>query len=104
PALTAKLLGPLFVSPNGDGRLDTVEVRATALGGTIWTVLISSAADTTGAPVRTLAGTGETISATWDGRAEGGAPLPDGPYRVRLIAADAAGNQAAQEWIVQLDT
>jgi len=30
--LTADVTGPLFLSPNADGRLDTVEVRGTALG------------------------------------------------------------------------
>ena len=104
PALTAKVTGPPVVSPNGDGRLDTVEVRGTALGGAAWTLAISPAPDLTGAPVRTIAGTGETITATWDGRGESGVPLPDGPYRLRLSAADAAGNQAAPlEFIVQLD-
>ncbi len=103
PALTANVAGPLLISPNGDGRLDTVDVRGTALGGAVWTLAISPAADLTGAPVRTIAGTGETIAATWDGRGDGGTTLPDGPYRLRLTAADAAGNQAAQEWIVQLD-
>lgn len=104
PALTAKLLGPLFVSPNGDGRLDTVDVRGTAAGGTNWALKISPAADLTGAPVRAISGSGESIVAGWDGRGEGGTPLSDGLYRLRLVSADAAGNQAAQEWIVQLDT
>ncbi len=104
PSLTVKLLGPLFVSPNGDGRLDTVEVRGTATGGASWALQITPAADLTGAPLRVIGGIGETIAAGWDGRAEGGVLLPDGLYRLRLVSADAVGNQAAQEWIVQLDT
>ncbi len=108
PVLTARLLGTPFISPNGDGRLDTVEVRGSAPGAAIWTLLISPAVDLTGAPVRTIAGTGEAISASWAGDADagiaGGGAIPDGPYRLRLIAADAAGNQAAQEWIVTKDT
>jgi flagellar hook assembly protein FlgD len=104
PTLAANIAAPLLISPNGDGRLETVTARGTALGGSIWTLLISPAADLTGAPIRTIAGSGETIAATWDGRGEGGVYVPDGPYRLRLVASDAAGNQATQEWIVTLDT
>jgi spore germination protein YaaH/flagellar hook assembly protein FlgD len=103
PTLSARISGPLFVSPNGDGVLDTVQISGNALGATTWTLLISPAADPAGAPVRTIAGAGETIAASWDGRADNQATLPDGPYRLRLEAGDAAGNKAGQEWIVQLD-
>src|SRR5207248_7051264 len=103
PTLTAQISQPLFISPNGDGVLDTVQVSGTALGAATWALLISSATDPAGVPVRTIAGAGEAISATWDGRADNHATLPDGPYRLRLEAGDAAGNKASQEWIVQLD-
>jgi flagellar hook assembly protein FlgD len=102
PKITAAASGTLF-SPNGDGRLDTVRVTGTASGAASWQVLISPAADLTGAPVRTISGTGETVSATWDGRDDAGSPVPDGPWRLRLVATDAAGNQAATEFIVTLD-
>src|SRR5205085_8079509 len=78
PTLTAQISQPLFISPNGDGVLDTVQVSGTALGAATWALLISSATDPAGVPVRTIAGAGEAISATWDGRADSQARLPDG--------------------------
>jgi spore germination protein YaaH len=104
PALSARLVGPPALSPNGDGRLDTVEVRGTASGAATWSIAISPAADVTGAPARTIAGTGEAIAASWDGRADDRSPLPDGPWRLHVVAVDAAGNQAAQDLLVTLDT
>jgi spore germination protein YaaH len=104
PAIAARLVGPPFISPNGDGRLDTVDLRGTAVGAVSWSLAISPAADPGGTAVRTVAGPGESVAATWDGRGEGGAPLPDGDYRLRLVAVNDAGIPASQDWIVRLDT
>jgi flagellar basal-body rod modification protein FlgD len=54
--------------------------------------------DANGRTVRTMqlgAQPAGALAASWDGRDDGGSPLPPGAYHVRLSAADAAGNAIA---------
>ena len=79
PVITASSLSNPLVSPNGDGRLDTVTVRVTATGliryG--WTVqpivngVVGSAVRTGGAP-------GRAATFTWDGKDNSGRIVRDG--------------------------
>ncbi|HEY0783810.1 MAG TPA: FlgD immunoglobulin-like domain containing protein, partial [Thermoanaerobaculia bacterium] len=82
---------PSPFSPNGDGRRETTAVRYALLtdalvdlrvlraDGTIARTLVASAARPQGAAVE-----------SWDGTLDGGAPAPDGAYRVELYARQAS--------------
>ncbi len=96
PVISASSLSGPLVSPNGDGRLDTVTVRVTATGliryG--WTVqpivngVVGTAVRTGGAP-------GRGAGFTWDGRDDKGRIVADGSYRITVWTADASNNRAA---------
>ena len=104
PAITGAVLNRTLFSPNGDGRLDDVTLTATATGATSWQVAIAPiVAGVPGAPVRTIAGLGSAVAATWDGRGDAGAALPDATYQMTLTAVDAAANAATQTFVVTLD-
>jgi len=79
-------------SPNGDGRRDTTTVAYTLKYAADVSVLIR---DGSGAAVRTVKtasaqGTGSYTS-VWDGRLDGGAVAPEGPYIAVVRAVNAVG-------------
>ena len=99
-----------LISPNGDGRLDSLSAAGSATGATKWSFtvdLVSTRSGGPGAAVRTLTGvTGRNgkVKVTWDGRSDGGAVLADGTYRVTFRIMDAAGNGPVGRWNVVVDT
>ncbi len=105
PAIASASASGRILSPNGDGRLDAVTVSATTTGdATRWRFSAEPlVAGSTGASLRTIAGSGPAPRAAWDGRTNGGAVAPDGRYRLTLTVLDDAGNAAARTWEVTLD-
>ena len=83
--------GAAALSPNNDGRGDTVTLAARASESVAWHVQV---ADADGATVWDAHATGERVNATWDGLVEGAA-VPDGSYTVTFAAADGWGNAPA---------
>jgi flagellar hook assembly protein FlgD len=82
------------VTPNGDGRGETLAVPYTVSEPAVVTAVV---AGPDGTVVRTLteqaaAGPGD---AGWDGRTATGAAVPDGRYTLTLVATDPAGNAGA---------
>ena len=80
-----------LLTPNGDGKTDSLAVSAglsepgtvtLAVKNAAWTTVRSISAATTGAPVVT----------TWDGKATNGTVVPDGAYQLRYAPVDRAGN------------
>ena len=71
----------------------TVAINAGVLGPQTWTVTVT---DAVGTVVQTLSGDTSTsssgVSATWDGTALDGTPLPPGTYTVTLSGTDASGS------------
>jgi flagellar basal-body rod modification protein FlgD len=62
--------------------------------------------DSKGLPVRTLAASGEDLSAgehafTWDGKVNSGAPEPDGVYTLRITATDSTSKSIPSSTFVQ---
>jgi FlgD Ig-like domain len=77
---------PKYVSPNGDGRKDTVPMRFDLPESDRVTVTVVNEA---GDDVRTLADDrflrkGGPHTFTWDGRTDDGVVVPDGRYRLRV--------------------
>ena len=105
PTVTAASVSGTVVSPNGDGFHDAVTVSLTAPGATSWALAVAPVTGSgVGAPIVVRTGIGAPARASWDGRTAGGSAAPDGSYRVRLVAGDAAGNRVARSWTVRVDT
>ena len=75
-------------SPNGDGRQDTLGVSGRFSETVTWSAAFQRL---DGSVLRTVAGTGNSYDATWDGKVAG-SPAPDGDYRFVVRADDAWGN------------
>jgi spore germination protein YaaH/flagellar hook assembly protein FlgD len=102
PRLSSAAVGGSLISPNGDGRLDSVRLALAATGGAArWTITI---AGESGSAVRSYAGPGSSAAVTWDGTDAAGGGVPDGRYTATLAAYDAAGNRAARAFPITVDT
>jgi spore germination protein YaaH len=103
PTLGHPAISATRLSPNGDGRYDSVAVTglgsAEAVG---WALVVAPASG--GPAVRTIVGGGTVVKATWDGRADDGSAVADGSYGLTLSVFDAAGNPAEQTWTVVVDS
>jgi parallel beta-helix repeat protein len=75
----------LFISPNGDGDKDDTTVTATLTKSADWAIHIRNSSNTV---VRTLTGSGASVSKLWDGRDNANAVVPDGVYTVEIFADD----------------
>lgn len=106
PTLAIATVSAGLLSPNGDGRSDTITLAATSSGGaTHWRFSAALLGpDGPGDPVRTIDGVGGAPKLTWDGKADDGAVAKDGTYRLSLTVLDDAGNAVAKAWDVALDT
>ncbi len=87
PTITGSATPPQ-ISPNGDGRRDSLDVEAVFSEPVTWTFTVTP--DTSSTPVSTTGGEGEFLALTWDGA---GADT-DGRYIWAVTAHDAAGNEA----------
>ena len=100
---SASITGTAF-SPNGDGIVDTISASLSASGATGWTFSAAPLSGATvGTAVRTASGSGGTVTFVWDGRANSGAGVADGMWRLTLTALDASGNRVSRAWDVRLD-
>ena len=104
PVISAASLSSPFLSPNGDGRMDTATVRLAVTGHLRfgWDVKpffdgIVSAAILRGSVV------GKIVAFTWDGKNAAGKVVPDGPYRITVWTADASNNKASISKVVTVD-
>jgi spore germination protein YaaH/flagellar hook assembly protein FlgD len=102
PTITASSISSTRLSPDGDGRLDTLTARIASTGGaTGWRLTAAPVVGgSPGAAVRTISGAGASPSVVWNGRNDAGTAVPDGAYQVTLGVADPAGNVAARSWSV----
>jgi flagellar hook assembly protein FlgD len=90
-----------LVSPNDDGRADTVELAASLSESASWRVRIL---DADGTPLKEATGEGTHPSVTWDGRTGAGAAVPDGTYDYRIDATDAWTNTGSKTGSIRVDT
>ncbi len=103
PTLSGAAISAARLSPNGDGRFDSVVVTGTGSADAVrWSLVVAPASG--GPAVRTLAGAGPAAKAAWDGKADDGSVVADGSYILKLAVFDAAGNAAARAWTVVVDT
>lgn len=90
PTLTALTVSQTPFSPNNDGVKDTTTLGSSVSEVLPWTLEIKNASSQI---VRTLTGTGTTVSALWNGNWP--ATLANGTYTGHLRTEDPAGNRAA---------
>jgi len=101
PKIYSPAATPALFSPNGDGVLDTVRLRAGLSSADAWTITLSNAA---GATVARFSGTGTAASAVWNGRDAAGKRVPDGAYMASFAASDANGTARPATAAVRIDT
>ncbi len=105
PVLASSAISSTTLAPDAPGGPATVVVTGSAPDAASWTVTVAPLVDgAAGAAVRTIAGTGASATATWDGTNDAGRRVARGTYRVTLRMADAAGAAATTSWDVQLQT
>ncbi len=103
PTLTRAALSATRLSGSGDVHFRSVTASGTGSADAVaWSLVVAAAAG--GPAVRTLAGAGATVKATWDGRADDGSVVADGSYTLTLAVFDAAGNPAKHTWTVVVDS
>jgi flagellar hook assembly protein FlgD/outer membrane protein OmpA-like peptidoglycan-associated protein len=91
-----------IMSPNGDGRSDSVEIRQSSVPGDDWEGVIRAA---DGKLVKRYVWKDVAQSFVWDGRDETGALVRDGQYRYEVESTDGAGNRtAAGPLVVTVET
>jgi flagellar hook assembly protein FlgD len=78
------------ISPNADGRSDSVSLSASFTESVDWRVRVSK----DGTVLHEQTGTGRDAAATWDGLAAGVA-VPDGSYTYAIVGTDAWKNAPA---------
>ncbi len=105
PVISSAALTSTVLSPNGDGRLDTVRASLVATGLDKWGWLIEPMSGST-ADAAIMSGKTTTmpIAYTWNGTRADGSPAPNGVYRITLWTADASNNLAQRQFTVTLDT
>jgi flagellar hook assembly protein FlgD len=104
PKITGATISNGFVSPNGDGRMDTTTMRVAVTGQITFGWSVQPYANgVAGAVIRKGSMAGKYVAFTWDGKDSRGAIVPDGPYRISIWTADASGNQATISRVVTVD-
>lgn len=107
PTVGAAAISGAALSPNGDGRSDTIAASGGGVDATHWALRAAPIVDgVAAAAVRTISGATRkdgSVTVAWDGRADDGSAVPDGPIRLTLRLMDAAGNGADSSWDVTLD-
>lgn len=104
PRMTGASISGALISPDRDGRHDTVTLRAASTGASHWRLTAAPlTAAGVGPPIRTVGGPGGAPRTAWDGRTDSGAAASDGRYRLTLAVLDDAGNFAPRSWDVLVD-
>jgi spore germination protein YaaH/flagellar hook assembly protein FlgD len=104
PVISAASISSAFLSPNGDGRMDSTTVRVTVTGHLRFGWAVQPFVDgTVGPALLTGSVVGKTVAFTWDGRNAAGAVVPDGAYRITIWTADASNNRASITKVVTVD-
>ena len=105
PKIAGSALSSTLVSPNADGRLDTVTASVSATGLDKWGYVVEPMVGAVaGAAIRsgTVADTKPVF--TWNGMKGDGTRAADGVYRLTVWTADASDNRAQRQFSVTLDT
>jgi spore germination protein YaaH/flagellar hook assembly protein FlgD len=105
PKIAGSAISTKLLSPNADGRLDTVTVSLSVTGLDKWGYIVEPISGTTVGPA-IRSGTVANVKPTWvwNGTDADGTTVADGTYRITLWAADASDNRAQRQFTVTTDT
>ncbi|MBX3031539.1 MAG: N-acetylmuramoyl-L-alanine amidase [Chloroflexi bacterium] len=99
PVTALRVLGSPF---RGSGSRAKVRLRLTLATAARLTIKVI---DFDGTPRRTLLADAQRAAGTWtfpwDGRDRRKRPVPDGPYRLRIVAVGSAGRQTSEVWVTK---
>ncbi len=105
PVIKGSTLSASVVSPNGDGRHETMTASLTATGLVSWGYTVRPlSGSVAGDAIRSGTRSGKKPSFTWDGTDADGHVASDGSYRITLWTGDASDNRAERRFTILLDT
>jgi spore germination protein YaaH/flagellar hook assembly protein FlgD len=105
PTITSSAVTSPYVSPNADGRQDTVTVTMAVTGHVRWGYEIAPVvAGVLGERIRSGTVENKTVKLTWDGQGHDGIPIPDGRYRITIWVGDVSDNRTTKTFEVVRDT
>jgi hypothetical protein len=91
PKLYLPTVSNPVIRPDGDSFDETTTFGASFSTTINWTAVVRDLS--TGVVQRSFNGRGTSMSVTWDGRKDGGAFIPTGPWQYVLLGTDDAGRQ-----------
>ncbi len=104
PVMSRTSVSSAAISPNGDGRLDTVTMKSAVTGHVRFGYAVEPYFDNiAGTAVRSGNVDSKNVIYTWNGTRFGGSVVPDGPYRITLWTVDASNNRASVQRVVTVD-
>ena len=105
PTITSSATSSAYVSPNADGRNDTVTVTMAVTGHIHWGYEIAPVTSgVVGARIRSGTVESKTVKLVWDGQAHGGVPVADGRYRITIWVGDVSDNRTTKSFDIIRDT
>jgi spore germination protein YaaH/flagellar hook assembly protein FlgD len=105
PTVTSAATSSAYVSPNGDGRSDTVTVTMGVTGHVRFGYEIAPVVSgVVGDRIRSGTVESKTVRLVWDGQAHDGIPVADGRYRITIWVADVSDNRTTRTFDIIRDT
>lgn len=101
PSISSFVVDPLVFGPDGDGRRETIAVRATLNKKMDWSISYRTLA---GVEVFSQTGNGFEINVEWDGKDYSGTWQPNGKYTVNFQVVDDVGRKVNATETVKIDT
>lgn len=92
PAISSFAVDASTFSPNGDGFKDSVALTAQFNKSVNWTITVENDAKSV---VKTITGTGLSLSSSWDGKNSNGQVVADGNYKLKLKIVDSNGSEVS---------
>ena len=94
-----------YVSPNGDGRQDTVTITMAVTGHIHWGYEVAPVVSgVVGERIRSGTVESKTVRLVWDGQAHDGVPVADGRYRITIWVGDISDNRTVRTFDIIRDT
>ena len=105
PTVISTAVSSPYVSPNGDGRQDTVTITMSVTGHIHWGYEVAPVVSgVVGARIRSGTVESKTVKLVWDGQAHDGVPVADGRYRITIWVGDVSDNRTVRTFDIVRDT